>query len=115
MTRVEDRMGVTYRQLSHWSERGYLRPLTNEGKRQWPDIEIRIGRMMSRLIAIGITPAKAAYYAREAVVNHTPMLLEFQNGKLTVRGPFSRAIRRSLARQQSVVQSRRYVTSEEAG
>lgn len=111
MARIEDSMGISYRQLDHWAKEGYLRPVHEEGgsQRSWPETEIRIGRMMSRLVAIGITPSRAAEYSRDAIVNKTPMLLEFFDGKLRVRGPFSRAVRKAIERQQSVRDARKYV------
>lgn len=103
-------MGISYRQLNHWCAEGYLQPVEppNGGRREWPDVEIRIGRMMSRLVAVGITPARAAYYARKAVVDKTPMLLEFRGGKLIVSGPFARAVRISLARRKVEYESQSY-------
>lgn len=115
MSRIEDSMGITYRQLDHWCKEGYLRPEGGTGtQRVWPEREIRIGRMMSRLVAIGIMPNRAAIYARAAIVDRTPMLLEFQNGKLRVRGPFSDAVREGLYEQQRIRDSRRYVDKEKA-
>lgn len=115
MARIEDSMGITYRQLDHWTKEGYLRPEQPSGsQRVWPDIEIRIGRMMSRLVAVGIMPNRAAIYARAAVIDKVPMLLEFQNGKLKVRGPFSDAVRESLYEQQRIRDSRRYPDKQEA-
>lgn len=113
MARIEDKMGISYRQLDHWCKEGYLRPEGGNGtQRSWPDIEIKIGRMMSRLVAVGISPGRAAIYARMAVVDHTPMLLEFREGKLRVRGPFSHAIRLSLQDHQRVRDSRSYEDKE---
>lgn len=110
MARIEDSMGITYRQMDHWVKERYLLPVQVTGsQRDWPELEIRVGRMMSRLVAIGITPAKAAVYARAAIVNKTPMLLEFTDeGKLRVRGPFSDAVKASLKEQQRVKDSRKY-------
>lgn len=116
MSRIEDKMGISYRQLDHWSKEGYLRPEGGNGtQRNWSEVEIKIGRMMSRLVAIGIKPEKAAFYARSAVVNKTPMLLEFNNGKLRVRGPFSDAIKLSISRAQQDQHSRAYPDLTEAG
>jgi DNA-binding transcriptional MerR regulator len=116
MSRIEDSMGISYRQLDHWSRCGYLRPDGGDGvQRIWPHSEIRIGRMMSRLIAIGLTPETAAEYARAAVENNVTMLLELRDGKLRVSGAFARAVRRSLVRNQQIRDSRNYgTTSEEA-
>lgn len=102
VARIEDSMNISYRQLDHWCKEGYLKPEGGNGtQRVWPEIEIRIGRMMSHLVAIGIKPEKAAFYAREAIVNKTPMLLAFEDGKLKARGCFSRAVRDSLPSRRS--------------
>jgi DNA-binding transcriptional MerR regulator len=102
MARIEDSMNISYRQLDHWCKEGYLKPEGGNGtQRVWPEGEIRVGRMMSHLVAIGIKPEKAAVYAREAVVNKKPMLLAFEGGKLKARGLFSRAVKASLPRRDS--------------
>lgn len=118
--RIEDRMNVTYRQLDHWCRAGYLRPSGGNGvQRNWSTQEIRIGRMMSHLVAIGITPSKAALYARLAIVEHKWMLLEFRDGKLRVRGPFSEAIRAAIFGNYQQKESREYApgfdSQEKAG
>lgn len=109
MGRIEDTMGISYRQLDHWCKEKYLQPGGGNGiQRIWTEEEIRVGKMMSRLVAIGFTPSAAADYAREAVINGGAMLLEFRGGRLRVRGPFSEAVRRHLVRQQEVRNSRRW-------
>lgn len=109
MPRIEDSMHISYRQLDHWCRAGYLQPVYGDGaQRVWPETEIRVGRMMSHLVAIGIKPEKAASYAREAIVNHTAMLLELRNGKLRVRGPFSHAVRENLVNAEQIRNSRSY-------
>jgi len=106
MARIEDAMGISYRQLDHWCKEGYLRPTGGNGtQRVWSEEEIKIGKMMSRLVAIGFTPSAASGYARDAVGGGA-MLLEFRGGKLRVRGPFSDAVRSHLAHQQQVRLSR---------
>jgi hypothetical protein len=107
MSRIEDKMNISYRQLDHWCREGYLKPEGGNGtQRSWSEIEIKIGRMMSRLVAIGMTPSAASGYARSAVEDGAVMLLEFRSGKLRVRGSFSSAIRRHLERQQEIRDSR---------
>ena len=65
---VAGKCGVSYRQLYHWVCRGYLHP---EGQRgtgcdwDWPASEAGIAQRMARLVAAGLTPAKAAQIARE--------------------------------------------------
>lgn len=102
MARIEESMGISYRQLDHWCKEGYLLPDGGNGtQRVWSDTEIKIGRMMAHLVAIGMTPGKAAIYARAAVVDKAPMLLEFRSGRLVVRGHFSAAVRAALATGKS--------------
>lgn len=60
----------TYRQLHHWITKGWLRPHGDGGTGhpyQWTRTEKRIASLMGRLVAAGITPARAAEYARAAV------------------------------------------------
>jgi len=75
-SRPEDEMGITYRQLDYWVHQGYLRPhrrrKTPSGtpwgqgiRRIWPASELEIGRRMARLTAAGLTPERAAAFARE--------------------------------------------------
>lgn len=66
-------LGITYRQLDHWSRMGYLRPVRLErGKgggtgspRVWPPGELQVARLMGRLTAAGIQPSLAAVVARK--------------------------------------------------
>ena len=70
--------GVTYRQLDYWVRVGYLHPdhdvpqwrATSEDyrgtgyARSWPTSEIRVARLMARLVAVGLPPAVAHQVAR---------------------------------------------------
>jgi DNA-binding transcriptional MerR regulator len=65
--------GITYRQLDHWTRRGYLRPVvvrngfgSGQGgrSRDWPAAEVAVACRMARLIAAGLTPEAAAELAR---------------------------------------------------
>jgi DNA-binding transcriptional MerR regulator len=109
MPRIEDRMGISYRQLDHWCKEGYLKPEGGNGtQRVWPQKELRIGRMMSRLIALGVTPSFAAVYARDAVENRASMVLEFYQGRLHVTGRFSKLLKEDLVRLREIRDSRKY-------
>lgn len=58
--------GVTYRQLDYWIRQGYLR-VAAEGSgscRTWPAAEVRVARIMARLVAAGVRPAAAERIAR---------------------------------------------------
>jgi DNA-binding transcriptional MerR regulator len=59
--------GLTYRQLDHWTRRGWLRPQHDGGTgnaRVWPETELRIADLMRRLTRAGIAPEQAAQAAR---------------------------------------------------
>jgi hypothetical protein len=61
------RTGCTYRQLDHWTRRGWLHPTGGGGfglRRAWPEEEIRVARTMRRLVDVGLIPAAAAVVAR---------------------------------------------------
>ena len=69
-----EELGITYRQLDHWSRLGYLEPEREwRGRargpgsmRQWPPGELEIARRMGRLTAAGIPPSLAASFARDS-------------------------------------------------
>ena len=110
MARIEDEIGISYRMLDHWTKEGYLRPIKEpeSAQRVWPEVEVRIGRMMAHLVAIGVAPAKAAIYARQGIVQNRRMRIEIEGGRLSVSGPFARAVKRDLEYRQSVRDSRKY-------
>jgi DNA-binding transcriptional MerR regulator len=59
--------GLTYRQLDHWTRRGWLRPAHTGGTgnaRAWSQAELQIADLMRRLVAAGLTPEAAARAAR---------------------------------------------------
>ncbi len=60
--------GATYRQLDHWSRRGWLRPDgggRGSGRpREWSRTEVEVATTMVRLVAAGITPEAAHRAAR---------------------------------------------------
>ena len=66
-------LGITYRQLDHWSRMGYLRPVRlDRGRgggtgspRVWPPGELQVARLMGRLTAASIQPSLAAVVARK--------------------------------------------------
>lgn len=63
--------GATYRQLDHWTRRGYLRPAEPTPgtgvPRSWPPQEVEVARVMARLVTAGVVPDRAAAVAREHV------------------------------------------------
>lgn len=78
--------GVTYRQLDSWTTNGWVRPttaVTSNGDlprpfvpadrpgsgqaRLWAPAEVRVVRVMGRLVGAGMRPSAAARIAREVV------------------------------------------------
>ena len=63
--------GVTYRQLDHWTRRGYLKPQHDKGgsgvPRDWPGKEIRVAATIGRLTRAGVDVSVAARIARDHV------------------------------------------------
>lgn len=65
---VERELGITYRQLDHWSTLGLLRPLHTGGSgnnREWTRAELDVARLMGHLVRAGMRPALAGHLARE--------------------------------------------------
>ena len=69
-------VGVTYRQLDHWTRKGYIRPKHRQGRyngsgfpREWSDLELDVARTIARLVEIGFMVAPAAVLARRIVVD----------------------------------------------
>lgn len=70
-------VGISYRQLDHWTNRGYLRcdERVRETKgiaRRWPTPERDIAQLMDRLITAGLAVGVAAPVAREMVETGMP-------------------------------------------
>ena len=62
--------GISYRQLDHWTRRGYLQTVGEQTpgsgqSRVWPVREASIAETMHTLIECGFTPHAAADYARQ--------------------------------------------------
>lgn len=68
---VADRANISYRQLDHWTSRGYLkarRGLSNPGhgiRRQYTKREAEVAEHMARLVHDGVAPDRAARAARD--------------------------------------------------
>jgi hypothetical protein len=74
---IPSELGITFKQFDHWSRKGYLRPERRPQRsgryhngtgvpRRWPPAELEIARRMGRLTAAGLTPERAAVFARES-------------------------------------------------
>ena len=64
---AERETGMTYRQIDHAVRLGLLKPLHVGGSgnpREWTRAELRVARVMGRLVAAGVKPAVAAAVAR---------------------------------------------------
>jgi DNA-binding transcriptional MerR regulator len=72
--RLDEELGVTYRQLDFWSRKGYIKSGTSGSgiARSFSSVEKDIVRLMGRLVRAGFQPRVAAEYAREVV--ETPHL-----------------------------------------
>jgi hypothetical protein len=60
--------GISQRQLTHWSERGFLHPEGNGGSGNrwiWPPAEVEVACRMARLVAAGLIVERAAEVARK--------------------------------------------------
>lgn len=55
---------ISYRQLDHWTRRGFLNPVVVLGDRWWPKAETEVARLMGRLTAVGLPLETAARVAR---------------------------------------------------
>jgi MerR HTH family regulatory protein len=66
--------GITYRQLDHWTKRGYLHaenPSPGSGrKRRWSEGEKQVAALMLRLISAGLTVEAASAVARSGTGVH---------------------------------------------
>lgn len=60
--------GLTYRQLDHWTRRGWLRASNADCgsgyERHWPESELQVAETMYRLLAAGLTVQAAHDVAR---------------------------------------------------
>lgn len=66
-TELVQETGATFRQLDFWARQGYLRPVGGEGSgrlRDWPGDEVRVAKVMTRLVQAGVLPAAAHRAAR---------------------------------------------------
>ena len=64
---TERELGITYRQLDHWTSAGLLKPLHIGGSgipREWTRAELDVARTMGRLVAAGLKPEPASRVAR---------------------------------------------------
>lgn len=65
---LADELGVSYRQIYHWTQRGYVKPRpSGTSELDFVGNEERILRLMAGLVLFEFKPEKAAQLAREHV------------------------------------------------
>lgn len=95
--RIEDKVGVSYRQLHHWTQLGYI-VAENEGFRyNYTEKELRVARIIGSLVHIGFRPKAAAALARKLADEDKGGSLTLADGKLTVSGTVARQLREARA------------------
>lgn len=99
MTRIEDRVGVSYRQLHHWTRLGYVKATGGENgtRHRYSDGEIRVARMLGHLVKLGLAPRLAAPLIRRFVDTGEggAIILNADTGKLHVTGVFAAALKKA--------------------
>lgn len=75
--RLDEEIGVTYRQLDFWARKGYVEAdASGSGyARTFSDSEKEVAKLMGRLVRVGFTPKYASVWART--------LLKRNNGGVT--------------------------------
>ncbi len=71
MRNVPAGVPATYRQVDNWVRVGYLHPKHGVGsgnRREWTREELRVLRVMARLVKAGLQPAAAAKAARSGAL-----------------------------------------------
>lgn len=73
---LQERAGITYRQLDYWTRTGYLRTSTKAepgtgNARFYPASEVPVAALAHRLLGEGLSPAAASRIARELVETGT--------------------------------------------
>jgi DNA-binding transcriptional MerR regulator len=96
MTRVEEKAGISYRQLHSWSALGYLKPEGGNGTRyKYSASELRIARITGHLVRLGFQPRPAAELTRKLIDSGRGGSLELVDSRLKVSGTFASALRRA--------------------
>ncbi len=95
--RIEDKVGVSYRQLHHWTQLGYIVAETNGFRYNYSDEELRVARIIGSLVHIGFRPKSAALLARKLADDGKSGTLTLADGKLSVTGSIASLLREALA------------------
>lgn len=99
LTTAARRLNMTYRKADHWASQGYIRANFEDHNgdpvdakfagtgyiRMISSQEFQVLRLMNHLVTGGITPAKAAEYARKIL-----------DGKIVTLGPLRLAYREGM-------------------
>src|SRR5215467_1780851 len=65
---LAEQAGISPRQISYWTEQGWLHPEGDGGSGNWwswPDAEVEVARRMGVLTAAGLPPEWSAGFARD--------------------------------------------------
>ena len=87
--RIDEEIGVSYRQIDWWMRQGYLN-VTGNGSgtmRNFTNVEKEVARLMGRLVRVGFAPKSAAGIARVAVEEHASTLDLGDNIELQIGSP----------------------------
>lgn len=95
--RIEDKVGVSYRQLHHWTQLGYIKAETSGFRYNYSEEELRVARIIGSLVHIGFRPRAAAQLARKLADDQKEGSLTLADGRLSVTGSIATALRTALA------------------
>lgn len=102
--RIQDLLGVTYRQYDHWLRAGYLHPIggnENGTQRHLSPEELKIAKLMARLVDVGFAPKHAAHYARTAVTDGSvAKLVMTGQTKIQLSGMFADAYQHAFKERE---------------
>lgn len=73
-------LGVTYRQIHHWTTQGHVLPLGGTLPQggvalEFNAKEVRVLRIMAAFVQYGMKPSVAAYFARQRVEDNAPVTI----------------------------------------
>lgn len=95
--RIEDKVGVSYRQLHHWTQLGYIKAETSGFRYNYSEEELRVARIIGSLVHVGFRPKAAAILARQLADDSKGGSLTLADGKLSVTGSIASVLREALA------------------
>lgn len=97
--RIEDKVGVSYRQLHHWTRLGYVKATGGENgtRHRYSQDELRVARMIGHFVKLGFAPRLTAPVVRAFVDDGIggAIILNPDTGKLHVTGVFADALKQA--------------------